>query len=114
MTTGHVVVIADRDQVIAAAGSSKKELTGKQISKQLETVINERENILAAKGDKQFIKVTEDNDEFLYEAVSPVICEGDAIGAVVLLTKEPRIKFGEVEAKLAATAANFLGRQMEQ
>ena len=114
MTTGHVVVIADRDQVIAAAGSSKKELTGKQISKQLETVINERENILAAKGDKQFIKVTEDNDEFLYEAVSPVICEGDAIGAVVLLTKEPRIKFGEVAAKLAATAANFLGRQMEQ
>ena len=114
MTTGHVVLISDRDQVIAVAGNAKKELAGKQISKQLENVINDRENILASKSDKQFIKVTEDNDDFLYEAISPVICEGDAIGAVVLLTKEPRVRFGEAEVKLAATAANFLGRQMEQ
>jgi len=31
-----------------------------------------------------------------------------------LLTKEPKAKFGDVENKLASTAAYFLGRQMEQ
>lgn len=114
MTTGHVVVISDKDQIIAAAGGSRKDLAGKPISKQLEGIINERENILAYKEDKQFVKVIDENDEFLYEAISPVICEGDAIGAVVLLTREPKVRFGEVEVKLAATAAAFLGKQMEQ
>lgn len=114
LTTGHVIVIADRDQVIAAAGSSKKDLAGKPISKQLEAAINERENILASKEDKNFVKITEENDDFIYEVVSPVICEGDAIGAVAILTKDAKTKLGEVEVKLAATAATFLGKQMEQ
>ena len=43
-----------------------------------------------------------------------VISEGDAIGAVIILTKEEKVKFGELEVKLAASASGFLGRQMEQ
>ena len=39
--------------------------------------------------------------------------EGDAIGAVVIMSREPRAKFSEGELRLAATAAGFLGRQME-
>ena len=39
---------------------------------------------------------------------------GDAIGAVILLAKDAKLKMGEVEQKLAASAAGFLGRQMEQ
>lgn len=45
--------------------------------------------------------------------VAPIICEGDAIGAVALMSREPRAKFGDAEMKLASTAAGFLGRQME-
>ena len=45
--------------------------------------------------------------------IAPIICEGDAIGSVVILSREPRAKFGDMEMKLAATAAGFLGRQME-
>ena len=45
--------------------------------------------------------------------VAPIICEGDAIGAVALMSREPRAKFGDMETKLALTAAGFLGRQME-
>lgn len=45
--------------------------------------------------------------------VVPIICEGDAIGAVAILSREPRAKFGDMELKLAQTAAGFLGRQME-
>jgi len=44
----------------------------------------------------------------------PIISEGDAIGSVIIITKEAKVKFGEVETKLANTAAVFLGRQMEQ
>jgi len=47
------------------------------------------------------------------QVVTPIICEGDAIGAVVIMSREPRAKFSEGELRLAATAAGFLGRQME-
>ena len=47
------------------------------------------------------------------QAVAPIICEGDAIGSVSLLSREARVKMGDMEIKLVATAAGFLGRQME-
>ena len=48
------------------------------------------------------------------QTISPILCEGDAIGAVILFSKDPKAKMGEVEQKLAVSAAGFLGRQMEQ
>lgn len=114
-TTGHIVAIADKDQFIAVAGPTKKDIVTKSISHDLEEVINERETITAAKEDKNFVRIINDDDsEFTFQVVTPIISEGDAIGAVILLTKDAKTKFGEMEVKLAATAAAFLGRQMEQ
>lgn len=114
-TTGHLVLITDCDHVIAVSGSGKKEFEGKQISKQLEEVISERKSYLAAKGDNEFIQVTlDDSGEYSQQAISTIICEGDAIGAVILYSKDEKSKMGETENKLATAAAGFLGRQMEQ
>lgn len=114
-TTGHTICIADKDQIIAVSGGSKKELYQKQISKELETAINERETVMASKDDKQFISITNDNDdEYLSEVITPIISEGDAIGAVVFLNKDIKMKMGDTEEKLALSAAGFLGKQMEQ
>ena len=111
-TTGHIVAIADRDQFIAVAGM-KKDWVTKPISKDLETLINDRESIAAGKDEKGFIKVSQDDDDILYEVIAPIISEGDAIGAVLILTKDAKTKLGEVEIKIASTAAAFMGRQME-
>ena len=112
---GHLVCITDRDHVIAAAGNGKKEFEGKPISKQLESIIEDRENVLATQQDSKFIKITiDDTGEYKSETIRTIICEGDAIGAVVLYNKDEKCKMGEMETKLAATAASFLGRQMEQ
>lgn len=113
-STGLTVCITDRDQIIAVAGGPKKDLLQKNISKQLEHVINERETIVAGRDDKQFVQIsTEDMEGVTAQVVAPIICEGDAIGAVALLGRDAKTKFGEMEMKLAATAAGFLGRQME-
>ena len=112
--SGQMTLIADRDQFIAAAGGCKA-LLGKSISSQLEEVIERRENILASKGDKNFIPVSGEGEaEYVNEAISPIICEGDVIGAAVLLNNDAKAKMGEVEQKLILSAAGFLGRQMEQ
>lgn len=114
-TTGHIVCIADRDQLIAVSGAGKKDMIMKEISKELENAINERESILASGNDKNYIQITRaESDEYGYEVVSPIISEGDAIGAVIMLSRDDKTKFGEVEVKLAASASGFLGRQMEQ
>jgi len=55
----------------------------------------------------------EDISKVSSQAVAPVISEGQAIGAVVLVSKEDR-KMGDTELKVAETVAGFLGRQMEQ
>lgn len=114
-TTGHIVAITDKDQFIAVAGPMKKDLLTKNISHDLEEIINERESVVAAKEDKNYIKIMNDDEgEYTYQVIYPIITEGDAIGSVILLTKDAKIKFGEIEMKLASTAAAFLGRQMEQ
>ena len=114
-TTGHIVVITDKDQFIAVAGPIKKDIVTKGISHDLEEAINERETITASKEDKTFVSIMNDDEsEFLFQVITPIISEGDAIGSVILLTKDAKTKFGETEVKLAGTAAAFLGRQMEQ
>ncbi|MDO4294659.1 MAG: stage V sporulation protein T [bacterium] len=113
-TTGLMVCITDRDQVVAVAGGPKKDLLQKPISSQLEHAITERSVMLAGKGDKSFIPlVGEELEGVSAEAIAPIICEGDAIGAVAVLSREPRARFGDTETKLVTTAASFLGRQME-
>ncbi len=113
-STGLMVCITDRDQVIAVAGGPKKDILQKNISRQLEQLINERQSVCAGKDDKNFIPlVTEELEGVTAQVVTAILCEGDAIGAVAILSREPRARFGDMEMKLASTAAGFLGRQME-
>ncbi len=111
--SGHVALIADRDQFIASAGGCRQ-LVNQSVSKQLEEKINNRETILATKGDRNFINICDvAGVEYQHQAIAPIICEGDIIGSVVLLENNARGKMGEVEQKLVLSAAGFLGRQME-
>ena len=112
-TSGLVVAIADRDQFIAVAGSGKKDLLAKSVSRELEHLMTERETLVAVKGDKNFVAISYDDEEYTGQVVVPIICEGDVIGAVLLLSRDTKQKMSELELKLAQTAASFLGRQME-
>lgn len=113
--TGLMVCITDRDSVIAASGGARKDFMGKTISQDLEDVIQERENVQASAGEKKYIRITEEEqEEYQAQTICPILCEGDAIGSVILFSREPKGRMGETEQKLALTAAGFLGRQMEQ
>lgn len=114
-TLGLSVCIADRDQIIATAGGVKKILQGKNISKQLENTIKDRKLITAHIGEKSFVPLTDEEDEEMKsQVISPIITEGDAIGAVIIYSKDDEEKLGETEEKIATCASAFLGRQMEQ
>lgn len=111
---GHAICVSDRDQIIAVAGAPKKDFIGKVLHKELEEAINDREAILARKGEKKYIRILSNSDEEYYgEIVQTILCEGDAIGAVIILSRTESEVLGEAEQKAAVIAANFLGKQME-
>lgn len=111
--SGRVALIADRDQFIAASGGYKQ-LWGKAVSRQLDEKVNNRETLVASRGDRNFIPISDEaGGEYQHEIIAPIICEGDVIGSVVLLENENRNKMGEVEKKLVQSAAGFLGKQIE-
>ena len=112
-TTGQVVCVTDRDQIIAAARSAKKDLNGKSLSKNLEKLLEDRLTVVAAKTESSFVPVTTDEEDFYAEAISPIICEGDVLGSVIILSRDNKCKFTDTEKKLCMAAADFLGRQME-
>jgi AbrB family transcriptional regulator (stage V sporulation protein T) len=114
-TMGCLVCICDKDQIIAVAGNGRKELQGRTISGKLEESLSARRQIAVSAGDKDYISVLEGQDDiYEQEIISPVICEGDVIGGIVALFDEGKQKFTEVERKLIACVASFLGKQMEQ
>ncbi|MGI6070977.1 MAG: stage V sporulation protein T [Blautia sp.] len=114
-TTGYLACITDHDQIVAASGTGSRELTGKEISQELEDLITLRESRYVSIKDKGRIPLTNDQkEESFSQTIQPIICAGDAIGAVILMGKTNRDVLGESEQKLVQTAAGFLGRQMEQ
>ena len=113
-TSGHVTCIVDKDRIIAISGAAKKDFMDKHISLALENVINQRNSLSAARTDTSFVPILEKDEDGAYnhELITPIISEGDVLGAIVMLS--PDKKMGEVETKLTQTAAGFLGKQMEQ
>ena len=89
--TGHIAAVADRDSIIALHGVPKRDLMDKPNSPELEKLMEQRH----------------------LGAVSPILSQGDLMGAVLLLLGENDTPLQEADQGLAKTAAGFLGRQME-
>jgi AbrB family looped-hinge helix DNA binding protein len=95
-STGHIALITDTDMVIAVSGVQKVKFLDKSV--------DHFGNI----GDR--IAIHDDNKIF-----QPIIADGDIVGAVILLVNEGyEGKFGDLEYKIAETAALFLAKQFEE
>lgn len=115
-TTGHIACITDKDTVIAISGGSKKEFLEQGISDELEKIMEDKEKYTSKENNDISVPITRnDNKErrFNSQVVYPIISDGDVIGSVILLSKDPSTKMTEVEQKVVQSAASFLGSQME-
>lgn len=115
-SVGHIIIIADKDAIISVSGCPKKEYIEKKVSNELEKIMEERKTILLGEGNKIIPLFDDDETEGKYfsQIISPIITEGDAIGAVIVISRQQGEKLGDLEMKLAETASAFLGKQMEQ
>ena len=92
---GGTVIVSDTDQVIAAAGPSRKEYTDKMVDMELDRIIQSKNRYL--------------NDA---KIVVPIISQGDPIGSITILPKGTQ-PLGDSERMAAEIGASFLARQME-
>lgn len=114
-TTNYTAIITDRDTIIAISGGSKKEHLEKRVSPELERIMESRNTYITKDAIKPIKLFYEDTsqDEYTAQVIAPIIMQGDPIGTVTLMSKEPNVTMGEIEAKLVETAAGFLSKQME-
>ena len=111
-TMNCTVCITDTDQVVAVAGSGKKELEDQYISREFLEKLQERKQITVEENEKEYIRIGQETNLFSKEVISPILSGGDVIGAVVFLGKDEKNEFNETVQKVALSAADFLGRQM--
>ncbi|MBE6082226.1 MULTISPECIES: stage V sporulation protein T [Tissierellales] len=111
----NVCVITDRDTIIAISGGSKKEFLDKRVSPDLEKIMEGRKTYTTDEGNRPVKLFYEDEnaDRYTAQVIAPIVMQGDPIGTVIFFSKEPNANMGEVEIKLAETAAGFLSKQME-
>ena len=114
-TLNHSVMISDRDYIIAISGGSKKEYLEKRISPELESLTEGRTSFITNESSKP-VKITYEDialDKYAAQVIVPIVMQGDPIGSVILVSKEPEFVMGDLELKIAETAAGFLSKQME-
>ncbi len=115
-TTGHIACITDKDTVIAVSGAPKKDLLEHNVSTQLEKIMDDQDKYISKENNEVSIPITQNdgkNKIYNSQVIYPIVSDGNSIGSVILISKDPKVKMTEVEQKLVQSAASFLGKQME-
>ena len=110
--TGHIAVVSDRDNIIAVAGASKRDLMDKPNSQELEQLMEQRKTYRYQSGDSR-IRISDNVEKYHLGVATPILTEGDLMGCVILLLEENDLPLTEQEQKLTQTVAGILGRQLE-
>ncbi len=114
-TVGHIALIADRDAIIAVAGAPKKEFLDKRVGQGVESAM-EHGTPVEYQGTAPYpgplVGDDEERPTFSAYIVVPIMTGNEPIGAVIIASREPSARLGELERKLAETAAGFLAKQM--
>ena len=82
----------------------------KRVSPEIDSVMSEK-TPFSSIGLSSGLTGGEGTDKYSASVVFPIVSEGDAIGSVIFIADEEEP--GEIESKLAESAAGFLGKHME-
>ena len=116
-TLGHMALICDRDAVVSASGTAKREFVEKALSQDVDQILQSRQlSMLNLTTGAKMIPVTNDDrpEGYTAQIIAPILADGEIIGGVMLLSREAGASMTDVDRKVAETTANIVGKQMEQ
>lgn len=109
---GCTVCITDSEQIIAAAGSGKKELQDKFLCEEVTEILKGRKTFVKKNTEAEYVRITEECSEYKQEVISVILNAGDVLGGIILLWKEEKKRLEDSELKIVKSAADLLGRQL--
>ena len=104
------IIITDRENIIAVSGPLKKEISNKELSKELLASLNRRENILEKH--KKELKLTNNKEIECTYIIKSITVESEVVGMLIIVNETNQI--GEIEEKIANICVNFLEKYLEQ
>jgi len=106
----HDVIISDMENVLSA---NKKKYIGKQLTETVQELIYEKEIIIKKQDDGSemldFFAGT--TNEFCCQLVVPIVKDGDAIGAIMVLASENKC-FDDSSVKICRCFSKYLSDQI--
>ena len=113
--SGHIAVVTDREAVIAVAGASKKELLDRRLGPLTKSLLSSRQNLVQneAVGEEALLAgAGVSQRDHVTAAMAPIVVGAEAVGIVILYSREAENRMGPLEEKLVTTAASVLAAQM--
>lgn len=116
--TGNTVAVVDKDVCIAVSGAYKKELIDHKISPEVEHILEQRQQYVYKIGDKRISVIDTSSSGVATEKcyagiISPIIVDGDVIGAIILLINDLGTAPSDIDIKVLNTSTQLLARQLE-
>lgn len=112
-SSGHSVIVCDKDHVIAVAGIPKREILERRISASLEDIMENRNTYVYDDSQANPLQPIEGVDKYCLVA-APIISAGDFTGSIMYIDNDINTNISTSDVKLIEVAATFLGRQMEE
>lgn len=106
-----LVLLSDNERILAGAGESRKEFIDRQISLDMEKVLDDRKTVLknVKMGDSLVPVVRDTINTYFSQIIVPIISDGFSFGSIILLGNRA---FSEGELQLVKSMAIFLAKQI--
>jgi len=112
--SGHVAVICDTDEVLHASGRGQREFDGKSLSEKMDEILRDRKSYIAnASEGGDVVPIVSGQEDVTAQIIVPIVCNGDCLGAVALVSMDKGAKIEPSACKLAQLSANILAGQFE-
>ncbi len=110
---GMPTLISDKESIVAACGTSRKEFIGEKITPFLREIMEARKSISETENNTAKIKpIEKTKNECLF--MFPIIANGDLCGSIIVLKNET-LKNSDLKniEKIVKISAEFLGSELE-
>ena len=107
--SGHIAVICDTDEVLHASGRGQRDFDGKSLSGHMEKILNDRKSYIAnlSEGGDVVPICDNQNSEVTAQVIVPIVCNGDCLGAVALISCEQGAKIESSQLSANILAGQF-------
>jgi stage V sporulation protein T len=114
--SGYIALVCDGDEIISSYGRGGKAFEGKTISDRLTEILRGRKSYVAnlAEGGDIVPVLLDEENTVTAQVIVPIVCNGDCLGAILLVSFEVGARMDGACCKLAQLTSSLMAAQFEE